>query len=154
MSKQKFTISKAINGTTLLIILISKYLFVISLFSIYSPTFRRSRFMYYSVASTNQAAFFIGGYRAHATHSSVIAKYENDEWSLHGNLKQRRWGHGSIISGAEILVFGGVTYDNSVVTEVWDLNGKSRIVDPTPENEFYAFGMGIYLVPSGYCSNQ
>ena len=40
-----------------------------------------------------------------------------------------------------------------VETEVWDLNnGDSRIVDPTlPSND--GWGMGIYLVPSGYCSN-
>ena len=110
MSKQKSTISKAINGTTLLIILITrKYLFSISRFFINSTTFRGQRFIYYSVASTSQAAFFIGGYKAHATPSSVIAKYENDEWSVHGNLKQRRWAHGSIISGADILVFGGIS---------------------------------------------
>ena len=108
MSKQKSTISKAINGMTLRIILLArKYLFLISAFVIYSPTFR-GRFVYYSVASTNQTAFFIGGLTG-SSYSSVIAKYANDNWSLHGRLQKRRLRHGSIISGTEILVIGGYT---------------------------------------------
>ena len=66
---------------------------------------------HYSVSSTNQAAFFIGG--IFASYSSVIAKYENDEWSRLGNLKRRRSNHGSIISGTEIIVIGGWTNDGS-----------------------------------------
>ena len=64
----------------------------------------------YSVSSTNQAAFFIGGY---GSQSSVIAKYENDNWSLHGNLKRRRNAHGSITYGTTIIVIGGGTDDGS-----------------------------------------
>ena len=60
----------------------------------------------YSVSSTDQAAFFIGGYDEFQ-HGSTIAKYENDEWSLYGNLKKRRNSHRSIISGTETIVFGG-----------------------------------------------
>ena len=61
LSKQKCTISQPIYGTTLLIILLArKYLFMISAFKIYSPTLRSQPYVYYSVASTNQAAFFIG----------------------------------------------------------------------------------------------
>jgi len=66
------------------------------------------KYSYYSVSSTNQAAFFIGGL-AGSSHSSVIAKYENDNWSLHGNLKRSRVGHGSIISGTATIVIGGGT---------------------------------------------
>ena len=96
MSKQKSTISNSINGITLWIIpLARKYLFMISAFLIYSPTFRS--YNQYSVASRNQAAFFIGGWDRNSQ-SSVIAKYENDNWSLHGNLKKRRYGHGSIVN--------------------------------------------------------
>ena len=69
------------------------------------------KYSHYSVSSTNQAAFFIGGNFAGG--SSVIAKYENDEWSRHGNLKRRRCNHGSIISGTEIIVIGGWTNDGS-----------------------------------------
>ena len=63
----------------------------------------------YSVSSTNQAAFFIGGRDGGGSDSSVIAKYENDNWSLHGNLKNRRYRHGSITYGTTTIVIGGRT---------------------------------------------
>ena len=70
------------------------------------------RYSEYSVASTNQAAFFIGGYDG-SSRLSTIAKYENDNWSLHGNLKRRRSVHASITYGTETIVIGGNTNDGS-----------------------------------------
>ena len=78
------------------------------------------KYSFYSVSSTNQAAFFIGGW-VESSRSSVIAKYENDEWSLHGNLKTPRMGHVSITYGTATIVIGGYatieidgrTYDSS-----------------------------------------
>ena len=72
----------------------------------------RWSYSHYSVASTNQAAFFIGGWDG-SSQSSVIAKYENDNWSLHGNLKRRRTAHGSITYGTTTIVIGGYTNDGS-----------------------------------------
>ena len=66
------------------------------------------KYSYYSVSSTDQAAFFIGGHDG-SSPLSVIAKYENDNWSIHGNLNKRRAGHGSIISGTATIVIGGGT---------------------------------------------
>ena len=43
--------------------------------------------------------------------SSVIAKYENDGWSLYGNLKKSRYAHGSITFGTATIVIGGWTDD-------------------------------------------
>ena len=69
------------------------------------------KYSHYSVASTNQAAFFIGGFDGSL--SSIIAKYEDDEWSLHGNLIRRRFRHGSITYGTTTIVIGGETDDGS-----------------------------------------
>ena len=68
------------------------------------------RYFDYSVASTNQAAFFFGGWDASSV-TSIITKYENDEWSLHGNLKKSRSGHGSITFGTTTIVIGGFYTD-------------------------------------------
>ena len=76
----------------------------------------RSNYYQYSVASTNQAVFFIGGrHLAGGSFSSVIAKYEDDEWSPrpYGNLKKSRRALGSIAYGTEMVVIGGETNDNS-----------------------------------------
>ena len=62
----------------------------------------------YSVASTKEAAFVLGGRAAdHSTYYDVIAKFENDEWSHFGNLQQGRGYHGAITSGTETMIFGG-----------------------------------------------
>ena len=74
------------------------------------------RYYSYSVSSTIQAAFFIGGQGESIggqgeSQLSVISKYENDNWSLLGNLKRRRSSHGSITYGTTLLVIGGWTDD-------------------------------------------
>ena len=71
------------------------------------------RYSHYSVASTKQAAIFIGGWDGSST-LSIISKYENDNWSLRGNLKRRRESHGSITYGTTTIVIGGqFTQSNS-----------------------------------------
>ena len=41
----------------------------------------------------------------------------------------------------------------SVETELWDFNnGDKRFIDPTLTSNDYGYGMGIYLVPSGFCT--
>ena len=85
---------------------------MISWFLIYSPASRYGGYAEYSVASTNQAVFFIGGANG-SSYSSVVAKYENEEWSLHGNLQKRRRNHGSITYGTATIVIGGRTDDGS-----------------------------------------
>ena len=67
---------------------------------------------HYSVSSTNQAAFFIGGKDGNSR-LSIIAKYENDNWSLYGNLKRSRSSHGSITYGTTTIVIGGFTDEGS-----------------------------------------
>ena len=66
------------------------------------------------MASTPEAAFVIGGQDGYLSYLDVIAKFQNDEWSLYpGNLQKRRWGHGSITSGSDTLIIGGYTNDGS-----------------------------------------
>ena len=70
------------------------------------------RIFYYSVASTTQAAFVIGGFDG-SPNTDVIAKFENNNWSLYGNLQKPRDSHGSITSGTQTIVIGGGTNDGS-----------------------------------------
>ena len=40
-------------------------------------------------------------------------------------------------------------------TEIWDYdNGGNNIIDPILGRDEYAHGIGIYLVPLNFCSNQ
>ena len=41
-----------------------------------------------------------------------------------------------------------------IKTEIWDFNNSdTRTVDPNLPNGDYRYGIAIYLVPNGYCSN-
>ena len=59
----------------------------------------------YSTASTDTAAYFIGGY--YEGRVSTIAKYDDFGWSKIGDLSVRRSSHASIISGTQVIIFGG-----------------------------------------------
>ena len=67
---------------------------------------------FYSVASTSEAAFVIGGHDGSSS-LDVIAKFENYAWSLYENLRKSRNSHGSITSGTKTLAIGGWTTDGS-----------------------------------------
>ena len=76
-----------------------------------------SRIVAYSVASTPEAAFVIGGVDASEgvwSYLSVIAQFKNDGsgflWSIYGNLRQSRGSHGSITYGTQTLVIGGAAW--------------------------------------------
>ena len=43
----------------------------------------------------------------------VIAKFENNNWSLYGNLQKGRSWHGSISSGGKTMIIGGYTKSGS-----------------------------------------
>ena len=44
---------------------------------------------------------------------------------------------------------------SGLATEIWNFNNNDkRIVDPVLAPLTYAFGIGAYLVPAGFCSKQ
>ena len=69
-----------------------------------------SRINSYSVASTDDAAYFIGGEMGAGNERiDIIAQFKNDAWSIHGKLKKARKSHASIWFGDAIMIFGGET---------------------------------------------
>ena len=68
----------------------------------------------YSVASTTEAAFVIGGYDNTLLRPlDIIAKFENAEWSIYGYLRQARNGLGSITFRTQTIIIGGESLDRS-----------------------------------------
>ena len=63
----------------------------------------------YSTASTDDAAFIIGGITAYNT----IAEFRNNQWRNLGSLTKGRAYHGSIAIGQETMIIGGYTPDGS-----------------------------------------
>ena len=63
----------------------------------------------YSTASTDVAAFIIGGVDVYDT----IAEFRNNQWRILGFLTKGRRYHGSITVGQETMIIGGYTRDGS-----------------------------------------
>ena len=59
----------------------------------------------YAVASTDNAAFIIGGYDTR--YLDIIAKFQDNQWTRYGSLKAVRNTHGMITSGDQTMIIGG-----------------------------------------------
>ena len=79
---------------------------------IVSLTVSLRQISHYSVASTSEAAFVVGGWLA-GSDSDEIAKFQNNKWSSFGNLQRGRHGHRIITYVDDIMVFGGGAADGS-----------------------------------------
>ena len=60
----------------------------------------------YSVASTDNAAFIIGGRVGGRNSIDIIAKFQDNEWTRYRSLKAARYLHGSITSNGQTMIIG------------------------------------------------
>ena len=67
-----------------------------------------SHIRYYSVASTEDAAYIIGGYDIGFDLLDIIAEFRNYRWYQKGKLNFARNGHASITLNDQTMVLGGV----------------------------------------------
>ena len=72
-----------------------------------------SRINSYSVASTDDAAYFIGGRMGSENEQDIIAQFKEEIWSIFGKLEKPRATHESIRFGNEVMIFGGETNETS-----------------------------------------
>ena len=74
-----------------------------------------SRIISHSVASTDDAAYFIGGKMGTGKDGQIdiIAQFREEIWSISGKLQKPRATHESIRFGNAIMIFGGATNDTS-----------------------------------------
>ena len=59
------------------------------------------------MASTDNAAFIMGGYDTNIV--DIIAKFQDNQWTRYGSLKAVRYLHGSITSGDQTMIIGGIS---------------------------------------------
>ena len=111
MSEVNCIISILINGPTHRIILSQRKLGVTPFFtndkSNQSSNQLLSQIWEYSVASTENAAFIIGGRDQNSEEIDIIAKFQDNEWTRYGSLNTARYVHGSITSADQTMIVGG-----------------------------------------------
>ena len=59
------------------------------------------------MASTDNAAFIIGGFDKDTSGISIIAKFQDNQWTRYGSLNTSRRGPESITSEDETMIIGG-----------------------------------------------
>ena len=70
------------------------------------------RVHYYSTASTDEAAYIIGGTQG-SSNSQTIAEFKNEKWRKLGDLTQGRAVPGTISIGHRTMVVGGYTANSA-----------------------------------------
>ena len=78
-------------------------LFIFKIFSIY----------YYATASTDSAAYIIGGWSGHRV--STIAQYKNNKWLKIGDLNEKKNYLSAIFHNGENFIVGGSVYSGRLV---------------------------------------
>ena len=89
---------------------------------------------------------------------STIAKFSDNQWSLHGHLHQARNSHGSLTFSGLTMVIGGysVPTEYYVLAEAWNLKSEANIsvtLDGDFNRSAYSYGLGLYLVDVNFCQN-
>ena len=74
------------------------------------PFPHRERVFGYAPVSRPGKVFILGG--CCDGDWAQISLFQNDEWSLHGLLKQGRMNFMTITYGTDVMIIGGKTYDN------------------------------------------
>ena len=67
------------------------------------------RIYYYATASTDSAAYIIGGWNGRGA-VSTIAEYKNNNWREIGNLNEPKSYLSAIFNNGEYIVVGGEVY--------------------------------------------
>ena len=86
-------------------------LFIQSKFSFnFGFIFKILSISHYATASTDSAAYIIGGYNSDGNTYflvSTIAQYKNNEWLKIGDLNEKKRDHSAILYNGEYLIVGG-----------------------------------------------
>ena len=68
----------------------------------------------YAITHTADSVYIIGGQMTSYNQLvSTIAKYENDIWTIAGNLKQARASHGAISVNGLVMIIGGYAKEST-----------------------------------------
>ena len=61
----------------------------------------------YATASTDSAAYIIGGYDGYGSYVSTIAEYKNNQWRKFGDLTKPKDSSSAILYNGEYIIVGG-----------------------------------------------
>ena len=81
--------------------------FIVSLFLNFWFIFKILRIYGYATASTDSAAYIIGGYEYGYGYISTIAQFKNNKWLKIGDLNEKKSDLSAIFHNGECFIVGG-----------------------------------------------
>ena len=84
----------------------------VSLFSDFFVSNILLRISHYATASTDSAAYIIGGYIGGGRRTSIIAEFKNNEWRKIGELNEPKSELSAILHNGEYIIVGGNVDDD------------------------------------------
>ena len=108
------------------------------------------RIAFYATASTDSAAYIIGGFAGRDV--STIAEYKNNKWRKIGNLNEPKRSSSAILNKGEFIIIGGLVENDysRATTEVWKFNTKSSRRTNSFSLDYY-YNPILFLVDSNFC---
>ena len=108
------------------------------------------RISHYATASTDSAAYIIGGFARGDV--STIAEYKNNKWRKIGNLNEPKRSSSAILNKGEFIIIGGLVENDysRATTEVWKFNTKSSRRTNSFSLDYY-YNPILFLVDSNFC---
>ena len=85
--------------------------FRVSSFSDFLVTNILSRISQYATASTDSAAYIIGG-NTGSDRTLIIAEFKNNKWRKIGELNEPKYNLSAILHNGEYIIVGGSSYPN------------------------------------------
>ena len=85
--------------------------FKVSLFSEFLVSNILLRISNYATASTDSAAYIIGGW-TESEQTSIIAEFKNNKWRKIGELNEPKSSPSAILHNGEYIIVGGYAYPN------------------------------------------
>ena len=110
--------------------------FKVSLFFNFWFIFKILRIYEYATASTDSAAYIIGGYGDNS-YLSTIAQFKNNKWLRIGDLNEKKDSLSAISHGGEYLIVGGHVYSGRLVNlfKIIFLQSWSIAIDSVTEGD-------------------
>ena len=105
----------------------------------------------YATASTDSAAYIIGGFAGGDV--STIAEYKNNKWRKIGNLNEPKRKSSAIFNKGEFIVIGGIVKhggNSRATAEVWKFNTTSSRRTNSFSLDYY-YNPILFLVDSNFC---
>ena len=106
------------------------------------------RIILYSTTSTEDAVYIIGGVNVRQSKMNIIAKYQDEEWSIVGEMKTISGLNLSVKLGDQTMILD----PRNETVEVWNLEQGKRLKSFKRSTGKLDYGYAVFLTNNNFCN--